>query len=70
MTYRCFCCDRRPSGGVCTCVISARRRCLMCLSHCDCPERHARLCGVDAELNTEDGPFADLAGRNDEPKKP
>jgi hypothetical protein len=60
MTYRCFCCDRRRAGGVCTCVISTCRRCLVCLTHCECPERHARLCGADAELDAEDGPFADV----------
>ena len=49
-----------------TCVISTCRRCLMCLKHCECPERHARLCGMDSELDAEDGPFANLNGERDD----
>ncbi len=63
MTYRYFCCDQRRTCGVCTCVISACLRCLMCVTHCECPERHARLCGADAELDAEGGPFADVSPR-------
>lgn len=67
MTYECFCCRRRSEKGLCPCVFTTCRRCLFCLTHCVCPERHARGCGddtdleaVDTELDDPAGPFADL----------
>lgn len=58
----CHCCSRR-AAVFCSCVISTCRRCLFCLTHCDCPLRHARRCEFDPELDAPDGPFGDLASR-------
>ena len=57
----CFCCLRRSEPGLCPCVFTTCRRCLMCLTHCHCPERHARECGEVEGLDDPSGPFYGLA---------
>ena len=66
--YQCVCCARRAEPGVCPCVFGTCRRCLMCLTHCHCPERFARNCAddtdvepLDTELDDPAGPFGRLA---------
>ena len=55
----CDCCRRRDADH-CRCVYSTCRRCLMCLTHCGCPERHARGCQPDPALDDPAGPFGGL----------
>ena len=65
-SYFCVCCAHRSTDDTCTCVFSTCRRCApRCLTHCQCPEKHARNCGeIDPELEVEGGPFATLAPAN------
>ena len=59
MTYNCPCCARLGEWGFCPCVIGTCRRCLFCVTHCQCPERHTRACGDDScdGLDDPNGPF-------------
>jgi len=56
MAYVCTCCAQRGERSVCSCVFGTCRRCTLCVKHCGCPERHARVC-EDTDLDDPDGPF-------------
>jgi hypothetical protein len=60
MVYDCHCC-RMIASDFCRCVIGTCLGCSLCLTHCSCPLRHTRGCGLDPDLDAPDGPFGDLA---------
>lgn len=63
--YFCQCCAVRRADDTCSCVYTLCRRCVHCLSHCVCAEKHVRACAAADGLDDPSGPFADLAVSKD-----
>lgn len=67
--FTCVCCVVRAQKTRCTmCVYTICESCSHCRRHCVCPQRHARECEPDPELDAPGGPFhglvPDPAGRD------
>jgi hypothetical protein len=65
-SFCCQCCQVRRTDDTCSCVYTLCRRCVRCLTHCCCTEKHARDRTTAEGLDDPAGPFANLAASKEE----